>query len=361
MLMRMKCARLLPAAAVLLWTSAALADDASFTALAEAGHWKRVRELVQQRPPGNEAEKIYWQARVKQAFSQFDDAEALARKAISLDSSNARYHALLASICLDELSARPGMFKTMRLAHDVKSELETAHSLDPKNVDIMYSLMQYDWNAPSIGGGDRKAANDLAAQIAQVSPVRGYLAQASLLESETETDTSKAEALLKKAVETAPADYRVRCTLAEFYFNREKNYALAEQEAKTAVPLAPDQSRAYSDLAMVYAHEQQWSKLDALLAEAQKAVPDDLNPQYQAAKTLLTEGHDYERAEQYLRQYISQEPEGHEPTAAAAHWRLGLVFEKEGAKDKAIAELESSLRLQPPYPAARKDLDRLRK
>lgn len=52
------------------------------------------------------------------------------------------------------------MLRRMRLAHETKGELETALSLDPKNVDIMRALMEYDWYAPAIGAGtERKRAN----------------------------------------------------------------------------------------------------------------------------------------------------------------------------------------------------------
>lgn len=131
-------------------------------------------------------------------------------------------------------------------------------------------------------GGDRKKARELANQIGRINPARGYLAQAKLSEPTGERGVSEAEALLKKAAEAWPRDYNTRLALAEFYRGSAKNYASAEQEAKVAIMLAPDQSRAYADLVVVYAHGQKWEELDELLAQAEKAVPDDLNPFYQA-------------------------------------------------------------------------------
>ena len=337
----------------------AVAQDQSLDALAKAGHWKRVRQVVKQYPPANEADKAYWQARVKQAFGDLDGAETLARKAISLDGSNAAYHRQLASVSLEQMGNRPGMFKIMALSHEVKSELQTALSLEPKNVDVMWALMEYVWDAPSIGGGDRQKARQLADQIAQIEPLEGYLAQAELTEPTAEGNL-KAEVALKKAVEDFPRDYKARCALAEFYSTRADNYALAEQEAKAAVTLAPDRARAYADLAAIYVHQHKWDQLDDMLGQAEKAVPDDLSPTFQAGRSLVLEKGDTDRAERYLRRYLTQEPEGGEPQWGAAHWRLGLVFEKRGMKQKALEELETALRLQPGLSGAKKDLERLR-
>ena len=336
------------------------AQVVSIGSLAEAGHWKRIRSILQTQPPASEAERTYWSARVKHAFGDLDGAEGLARKAIALDNNNAAYHRELSAICLDELANHPGMFRTMRLAHDVKSELETVLTLDPKNIDAMSALMEYDWSAPSIGGGDREMAQKLTDRIAQTDAIRGYLARARIDELSGGAQITTAEGLLRTAVQSAPRDYRAHITLAEFYLLTTKNYMSAIQEAKAAIALAPDRSRPYADLATVYARGQNWNELDELLTQAEKAVPEDLNPYYQAAKTLLLEGRDFDRAEKYFRKYLTQEPEGQQPPIAGAHWRLGLVLEKEGKKPYAISELEESLRLQPDFGPAKEDLARLR-
>ena len=67
-----------------------------------------------------------------------------------------------------------------------------------------------------------------------------------------------------------------------------------------------------------------------MLAQAEKAVPDDLTPYYEAGTVLLDEHSDLTRAERYFRKYLSQEPEGNEPRLAEARGQLGLVLEKEG-------------------------------
>jgi tetratricopeptide (TPR) repeat protein len=60
-----------------------------------------------------------------------------------------------------------------------------------------------------------------------------------------------------------------------------------------------------------------------------------------------------------VRAYLSQSAEGNEPSLAAAHWRLGLILEKEGHKDQAKQELQEALQLDPSLEAAKQDLKRL--
>jgi hypothetical protein len=64
-------------------------------------------------------------------------------------------------------------------------------------------------------------------------------------------------------------------------------------------------------------------------------------------------------AEQLLRDYLGQPTEGQEPNQAAAHWRLGLVLEREGRKADAVRELQAAVSQDGTLDAAKKDLKRL--
>ena len=57
---------------------------------------------------------------------------------------------------------------------------------------------------------------------------------------------------------------------------------------------------------------------------------------------------------------LTQEPEGQAPSWAGAHWRLGLVLEKQGRKSDAIAQMDSALVLQPDFKPAAADRKRLK-
>lgn len=112
-------------------------------------------------------------------------------------------------------------------------------------------------------------------------------------------------------------------------------------------------------LGRVYAIQERWSDLEQILATAEKNVPDDLRPYYEAAQALLELGKELPRAEGYAKKYLSQEPEGEEPDSADAHRLLGLLLEKEGRSSEARTEIQTALRLRPNFKAAKEDLKRL--
>jgi hypothetical protein len=78
-------------------------------------------------------------------------------------------------------------------------------------------------------------------------------------------------------------------------------------------------------LADVYASRGQWADLDGLLAEADAAVPDDWTPHYRAAEAMLRTGGNPAAARRNLRKYLTQEPEGNQPSAAQAREKLELA------------------------------------
>ena len=95
-----------------------------------------------------------------------------------------------------------------------------------------------------------------------------------------------------------------------------------------------------------------WSGLEALLAASVREVPDDYTPYYRAAERMLADGLDPARAGRYLRRYLTQEPEGNQPPAADAHWKLGLALRAQGQEGNAVREWNLAVQLDPESPAA---------
>jgi len=112
-------------------------------------------------------------------------------------------------------------------------------------------------------------------------------------------------------------------------------------------------------LAQIKTWNEKWNELDQVLSQAEKAVPDDFIYYFRAGRVLLATGKDNARAERYFRKYLSQEPEGGTPTLATAHWQLGLVLEKLGRKQDAVAELQIAVKMDPQLKPAKNDLKRL--
>jgi tetratricopeptide (TPR) repeat protein len=332
-------------------------QDDKLDALLEAGHFKQVARALD---PANshDAEALYLLSNVKQGFGKTDDAVRLAEAAVKIDPSKAKYHLQLAGALSDQAD-KVNVFKKISLAGRIRSELETAIKLDPKNTDCLFGMMMFYEAAPSIAGGSKEKARQTADEIAHIDVSKGYLAQARLARGNNQKD--QIEGLYLKAVKADPTSFEALMALANYYASDEKKkYDLADKYAEQALKLDASRAGPYVVSAEAAAFQQSWEKLDSLLSKSEQANHDDLNPFYQAGRTLLQLNQELTRAERYMRTYLSQDPEGLTPPLSAAHWRLALILEKEGRKADAIKELEEALRLEPDFENAKKDLKRLK-
>jgi tetratricopeptide (TPR) repeat protein len=349
---------------MILWLCLALsaglahAAEATPETLLRNGHWKRLRALVEPRVAANpkDAQALYLLSKVREAYEQWDAARDLAEKAAALEPTRADYRLQVGSI-YGQTAERASVFKQFGLARRFKSDAEAAATLDPKNTDARWQLIEFHLRAPGIVGGDKKKVDTLLDEIARVDPCRAYKVKATSVEK----DPAAREALYLKAVEANGDDYEARLLLAIHYASDAvKKYDLAEKQARAAIKIDPDRVSAYGLVAALCAQQQRWPELDAVLAEAEANVSDNLRPYYEAGRTLLRAGTELPRAERAFKKYLSQEPEAQSPPLAAAHWRLGQVYEKSERKKEAIAEWEEALRLRPDFEPAKKDLKRLR-
>jgi X-X-X-Leu-X-X-Gly heptad repeat protein len=338
----------------------AAADSSSVEALIEAGHWKRARAILEPRVAANprDAQAAYLLSRTKLAFGDFDGALNSAQQAVALEDGNSSYHFQLAEV-YGEMADRASMFAAASLARKFKGELEASLARDPTNLDALEALMEYSFQAPGLMGGDKGKARAIAEKMVQLSPVRGYLAQAEL--AKEAKDFAKVGECFIKAVQADPKDYEAQTALAGFYTQpSHRKTECAGKHAREAVQLDPARAEGYSILARVLALERRWGELEAVLSASEKAVPDDLAPYFEAANALLESGVDLKRGEAYLRKYLAQEPEGEEPDAAHAHRLLGLILEKQGRRAEAVSELETAVHMNPRFKAAKEDLQRLK-
>jgi tetratricopeptide (TPR) repeat protein len=293
--------------------------------LIEAGHWKRARALVDERlqVKPDDANALFLSSQIRNAFGDRSAPLPLAEKAVRLDGNVARYHRQLAEV-LGVTAQHAGIFQQALLARRFRKELDAAVDLDPRDPQALRDLVEYYLLAPGILGGDMAKAAQTAERIDAIDAVEGFLAKARV--EEFRKNSSQAEAMLRDAADVRPASYKAIMALVEYYLEQaHRNDSAAEVLARSAQKLEPGRAGAYAALAAIYARQGNWSALEETLSAAAQAVPDDLVPYYRAAEQLLTLGREPERAERYLRIYLTQEPEGNEPAAAAARAKLDLA------------------------------------
>ena len=330
---------------------AAFAQLSPAEQLIQAGHWKKARSLAETRirTSPDDALAHYLLSQIRNAFGEHKTPLPLAEKAVALDRQTAKYHRQLAEV-LGVSAQHAGIFQQLLLARRFRKEIDTAIELDSRDLQAQRDLLEFYLLAPGIAGGDPRKAETTAARIAEIDLPEGFLAKARIADSLKRT--GEQEAYLRQAAEAKPPNYRARIALARFYLEPAyTNPAAAEAAARQALEIHDDRVEAYTVLAEIYAIRAEWNTLETVLNQSTRHVPDDLTPYYRAAERLLAAGREPERAERYLRSYLSQEAEGNAPPAAQAHWKLGLALEIEGNRSAAVGEWQESVRLDPASPA----------
>lgn len=283
-----------------------------------AGHWKRARAAVEERfrEHPDDALSNFLMSQIRNAFGDRKTPLPLAEKAVALDGRTARYHRQLAE-ALGVAAQHSNLVQQALLAHRFRREIDRALALDARDVQAWRDLLEYYLLAPGIVGGDKTKARETADRIAALDASEGWVARARI--AQFKQDSRQQEEMLRQACEAQPPSYRARIELAEFYLApARRQLEGAEQQARAALALDAGRVAAYAILAAVYAARERWAELESTLAAAEAAVPDDLTPYYRAAASLLAAGRDRPRAGRYLRKYLTEEPEGNEPTAAEA-------------------------------------------
>jgi tetratricopeptide (TPR) repeat protein len=321
--------------------------------LIETGHWKRARAIVDRRlhDAPDDPNASFLSSQIRNAFGDRTSPLELAEKAVRLDGRVARYHRQVAEV-QGVMAQHAGIFQQAVLARRFRKEIDTAIELDPADIQALRDLLEFYLLAPGLIGGDSKKADAVAQRIAAINPCEGFLAKARI--ADFRKDAREQQRMLRSAADATPRSYKAQIALAEFHLvPGHHDEATAEALAKTAIAMDSGRSEGYCILAAIYAAGAKWDALEELLSSASEAVPDNPAHYYRAAERLLADNREPVRAERYLRTYLAQDPEGNQPTAADAHWKLGLALRAQGQDAAAVREWTTATKMDPESPAAR--------
>jgi predicted Zn-dependent protease len=341
--------------------------------LLDNGHYLRaeqaIRAALQSNP--NDAHALSDLSVVDWAFNRLDAAIGDAEKAVAAAPNSAEAHSKLAdALGAKIVSSNAGTFEKISLAHRFRKEIDRTLELDPNDIDALQDLAQFYWNAPGFVGGDKQKARQTADRLFAIAPYQAAAARVDFASDEADANRRNTAilAIWQSAVSARPGSYDARAALAAAYLDASppeshdaNSLGAAEAEAKRALALDPTRVDAYTVLAVVFTRAGRWDDLTALLKQARDRVPDDCSPQYRAAVAILAgnQNQQLQRAEQLLRDYLAQPPEGRQPSHAGAHWRLGQVLERQGRKAEAVREFQIAVQQDGSLEQAKKDLKRL--
>ncbi len=259
----------------------------------------------------------------KVALAQNDAPRAVdwLERAVELNPRSSEYYDWLGK-AYGSQAQKASKLKQPFLANKTKNAWETAIALDPRNLEAKEDMIQYYLQAPGFLGGDKNKARAIAQDIKRQSAYRGAFAVASV------------------------------CTAL-------KNQPCVESELKYVVANYGDSAAAYSSLAAFYTNVKKYDEAFAILDQRLKARPTDGSALYAFGRTASMSGQNLARGAEAMKAYIAA-PLSNGPPVANAHYRLGMIEEKQGARDLARREYQTALKLNARLEDAKKALAALR-
>jgi tetratricopeptide (TPR) repeat protein len=263
-----------------------------------------------QKADDRNAATAYYLGRIAAFDNDYDEAIRQLERAVKLEEGNALYHVWLGS-AIAEAAGRASKFKQPFMARRVKKEWERAVQLDPNQIEARVDLVQFYTMAPGFMGGSIEKAREQAGEITKRNAVRGALARGMIAE-------------------------------------HEKNAVAEEAAYQEAIIAGPDSAAGYFALSHAFARDGKAAESFAAIDQYVKRHPDDRWALYHTGRAAGTTGQQLDRGEAALQQFLGAPPsDAHATTIAGAHYWLGQIAEKRGAKDLAREQYRTALRINP--------------
>ena len=266
----------------------------------------------------------YYLGRTYFEEGDFRESVEWLEKAVDLMDEEVDYRRWLVK-AYEEAVEDAGLIRAISIAKKMIRAMERIVELDPTAVDERVRLVDFHLDAPKIvGGGDIDRARELVRELRTIDEKRGFIAQIELYKHEERTD-------------------------------------LAISEYRRMIELHPEERDYPKELGLLYHDTGQYEQAVATFLTLTERFPEYPYGHYLIGRTAAVSGQSLDLGVEGLERYLQREPEEDSPSHAAAHWRLGMIYENKGDKDRARREYETSLRLDPDYEAAKDALKRLKK
>lgn len=234
-----------------------------------------------------------------------EKAEKWLEKAVKLDKTNADYQHWYATVSCN-LASSASMFSALGYVKRCKKAYEKALELAPENPRSYIALGSFYAQAPSIAGGDKDKALQLAERLKPIEPLQGALLQ--LVASDVADDTVFNAVLANNTLlATRPESYLQR----GLAYSRDDAHANAIAQFELAVSMP------------VLDNDAKQSKTQAL---------------YQIGRSAVIGKLAYDKGVAALEQFIEQNPS--EEQTDWAKLRLGQLYIFQQQQDKADSILK---------------------
>jgi tetratricopeptide (TPR) repeat protein len=263
---------------------------------------------------GGKAETYNLKCRVEFTLEQWDRAASDCEQAVKLDGRNSDNHLWLGR-ALGEKASRASFLSAYSLGKRVRGEFEEAARLNPRNAAALADLGEFYYSAPGAVGGGTGKAEQVAAQLDRIDPVRAH---------------------------------ELRGHIAE----QRKDYGTAEGQFRQAIAVAPHPAFEWMTLASYYRRRQQWTAMESAVHSGQSAAAHDKHAGvalYDGASLLLRTNRDPVRAAKMLEDYLAGGGKTEEAPAFVAYTRLATLKALLGDRAAASRDRAAALALAHDY------------
>ena len=254
------------------------------------------------------------------AMEDWDRAESACQRAVTLDSSNSRYHLWLGRV-YGEKADRANFFSAASLAGKVRDEFQRAVQLNPKDADARLDLAEFYLEAPGIVGGGEEKAREQAKTLGTINPAREHWVYARIAEKRKDAKT-------------------------------------AEREYRQYIDLSSGDAEAWLNLALFLRRQKRLEEMEQAIVKTSQAPMPKRDVLVEAAQILYRSGRSYPFAMELLKRYLATGPVEEAP-AFKAHYLLGQLLERQGDKASAAQQYRASLALARNFGLAQEALNRV--
>jgi tetratricopeptide (TPR) repeat protein len=269
------------------------------------------------------ARALFEQGRAFFQARRFDDAATAFERAVELHPGRSEYHLWLGNAYTKQLATANFIRKGI-IGRRIGPQYDKAVELDSTSVVAADTRVDFYLEAPGMAGGGVDKAKTEAARLTRLNAYVGGLAKARIAEKEKMSDQAEGE--YRDLMRSFPDSARPVVALATLLQNRER---FAEA----------------------------FAVIDARLAR----FPNDTVMIYQLGRAAAISGAELTRGEAALHKFLALLGVSDPQSRANAHYRLGMIREKQGDVATARAQYDSAIVLNPRYDeaiAARKRLGR---
>ena len=238
-----------------------------------------------------------------------DDAAKAFKQAVSANPQSVDAHIWLGRAYQQQIM-KVSFIKKPIVAARAKGEFDKAVALDPRNIAAREVRANFYMNAPSIAGGGMDKAHAEAAAAEQFDPYRGGLLAGRVLE-------------------------------------RSKDVARAEAKYRSLLAAFPDSTGPAAAIASLFQSQKRWADAFAVIDAWLLKSPNDPLMNFQLGRVAALSGERLDEGEAALEMFLSRPGKGRPINDAAAHFRLGMIFERRSNSAGALEQYEKAHRFDP--------------